>query len=603
MTTLINADTITGGAIITGDASGDLALQSGGVTGLTVSSGGLVTFNGPVSGNGGGGATASGSVTLTATSGGAQAITTTTYGQKVTLPDATTLAEGSNLYNINNLGAYPLKIVNNAGSTLGFVFPNCPVTVGLADNSTAAGTWSLVGAEPYAPVALVFSTDLYNKTGAATARKTVVIDANRTLILLGNSSLYGIVYDASTLLWGALTLIRSNTIDHFEAILSATNEVLVVSSVNTSMEAIVLTLSGTTITLGGTFGVTLSTTDGGTATAGNLIAVGSSFVVTYDASTPQMRAITISAGTPAIGSATILNGTGLTNIYVTAVSSSVVLVLTNTVATTFHATPYTISGTTITAGSNANYSSSTANIYQVRPISNGARTAVVLATGGTSNPMVGLIISVSGTTASISAATLSTGGTTAVSTFATIVSGSKLILLGGATSMRCNILTDTAGTASAGTSIGPLFSSSAVTPIPISANATTNLATFYVYNTGTSTNAGRMVLNFTGSSPIVVDYDYQAGSANSFPTPTALNYKQTFTPNLLIGASSYAWDGTTTGQRAVAIGENNFASFYAKFLPIGTSANSISQNKVVNYVANYGGNNEYGTLQIIESIS
>ena len=51
MTTIINADTITGGAIITGDASGNLALQSGGVTGLTVSSGGAVTFSGAVSGS------------------------------------------------------------------------------------------------------------------------------------------------------------------------------------------------------------------------------------------------------------------------------------------------------------------------------------------------------------------------------------------------------------------------------------------------------------------------------------------------------------------------------------------------------------------------
>jgi len=50
MTTFINADTVTGGAIITGDASGNLALQSGGVTGLTVSSGGAVTFTGAVNG-------------------------------------------------------------------------------------------------------------------------------------------------------------------------------------------------------------------------------------------------------------------------------------------------------------------------------------------------------------------------------------------------------------------------------------------------------------------------------------------------------------------------------------------------------------------------
>ena len=41
MATTINADTVTGGAIITGDASGVLALQSAGTTALTATSGNL----------------------------------------------------------------------------------------------------------------------------------------------------------------------------------------------------------------------------------------------------------------------------------------------------------------------------------------------------------------------------------------------------------------------------------------------------------------------------------------------------------------------------------------------------------------------------------
>lgn len=43
MTTLINADTVVGGAIITGDASGELGLQAAGTTGLSIVSGGNVT--------------------------------------------------------------------------------------------------------------------------------------------------------------------------------------------------------------------------------------------------------------------------------------------------------------------------------------------------------------------------------------------------------------------------------------------------------------------------------------------------------------------------------------------------------------------------------
>jgi hypothetical protein len=38
MATTINADTVTGGAVVTGDASGVLALQAAGNTGLTLNS-------------------------------------------------------------------------------------------------------------------------------------------------------------------------------------------------------------------------------------------------------------------------------------------------------------------------------------------------------------------------------------------------------------------------------------------------------------------------------------------------------------------------------------------------------------------------------------
>lgn len=58
MTTLINADTVVGGAIITGDASGELGLQAGGSTKLTVAAGG-VTLATPLAVSSGGTGTSS----------------------------------------------------------------------------------------------------------------------------------------------------------------------------------------------------------------------------------------------------------------------------------------------------------------------------------------------------------------------------------------------------------------------------------------------------------------------------------------------------------------------------------------------------------------
>jgi hypothetical protein len=48
MATILNADTVVGGAIVTGDASGVLTLQTGGVTGITISAAQAVTFANPL---------------------------------------------------------------------------------------------------------------------------------------------------------------------------------------------------------------------------------------------------------------------------------------------------------------------------------------------------------------------------------------------------------------------------------------------------------------------------------------------------------------------------------------------------------------------------
>jgi len=57
MTTTINADTVTGGAIVTGDSSGELALQAAGVTKLTVAAGGVTLASPLAIASGGTGAT------------------------------------------------------------------------------------------------------------------------------------------------------------------------------------------------------------------------------------------------------------------------------------------------------------------------------------------------------------------------------------------------------------------------------------------------------------------------------------------------------------------------------------------------------------------
>jgi hypothetical protein len=87
MTTTINADTVVGGAIVTGDASGELALQAAGATKLTVNSSG-VTLAAPLPVlSGGTGATSLSGITVGTATNATTATTATT---------ATNLAGGSN---------------------------------------------------------------------------------------------------------------------------------------------------------------------------------------------------------------------------------------------------------------------------------------------------------------------------------------------------------------------------------------------------------------------------------------------------------------------------------------------------------------------------
>ena len=604
----ISAGTSSGTALVsTGDTTGALVFKTGAsaTTAMTIGADQSVTFVGAVSGTpGSGGTTVSGSVVLTSASTGAQSITTTNYGQSVTLPNATTLSKGACLYTINNLGSYPLKIINAAGSTLGFVISNNPVTVGLADNSTSAGTWSLINSEPFAVTAQTFSTALYNRGNISSIGRSVVIDSNRTLLLFGSTNIYGIIYDTSTSTWGTTTLIRTASISNYAAILSATNQVLVCSNnTATGMEAVTLTLSGTTITVNTAATATLSATDN--SSSYSLVAVGTSWVVQYGVATPalQMRALTISGTTVTIGAATVLNGTTYTNVYVTAVSASVVLVTSNTNASTFFATPYTISGTTITVGTGATYATTSANSYKIQQISAGVRWAVVIAnTGATS--AIGLIISVAGTTASISSVTLATTvNANDVNNSGIIVSGSKLIYVPYSTGAQINILTDSSGTASAGTAIATFAGVS--TGFPISVNATTNLATYY-YQAST-TNVGRLLINFSGASPVLFAVDSWFGVANTFADAGDTSFSSNVSTGLFYGTTSYTYaTNSAAGTKAVAVSENSFYPFVPKSsFPAGGVSNSLriaNNKKWLNAPAPSGSTN-YGILQIIESIT
>ena len=451
---------------------------------------------------GGGGTVSTGTVVLTSSSSASQSITSTTWGQTVTLPAATTLSTGANLYNINNTGGYPLTILDNAGNILGFAYPYSAVIVGLASNSTAAGVWNLSGHE-----LLALTAESYISNGGYNLYQAITLDSTRTLIILGiNANTYGIIWDASSQTFGTTTLISSTygggQSYAFAAILTTTNQVLIChGDGSTTLAAVVLTLSGTTITVGTYATATVTSINNGQAAM--IISQGSSWVFQYGGtSTLNIVAITISGTTPTIGTPTALSGTSNNYGNISSISSSVLLSVSYTASTTIYATPYTVSGTTITAGTGATVSTAATAGFRILPISSGARRVIAYSASGGAT-IAGTVISVSGTTATMSTVTLATSAATTISGNDMIVSGSKLIFHQCGAGFQ--ILTDTAGTASVGTFLS--FTPGGSTGATVALSATNNIATFAVNSGNFSGTVFKANINFSTASPTLVAYD------------------------------------------------------------------------------------------------
>jgi hypothetical protein len=376
-------------------------------------------------------------------------ITPENYGVTVTLPDATTCSTGGPLYIIDNKSVYTLRVANSAGTLLGFVEGGKVSHISLIDKSAASGVWSLENIEPAG-----ISAQLYAATNITSSITSCIDLGGGREILIGSipssSHCYAVVYNKTTNSFGSVTLVRATGVAHqLAACLVSTDKVLLVSCTNssTAFEAVVLSISGTTIAVGTAATATLSANInrfGNFTLKNGLIACNGSFVCSYSVATPacEIRAISVSGTTPTIGNATALDGTASGTIAATASG----IIAASTATTHLYTKYYGISGTTITPGTGTDTNSGTMTINKVAAL--GARWVVLYNDGGAT--VKGGIVSLSGTATSISIATLFSAGTLSD---ASIVGSTKVLALNNQTTSNANILTDTSGTASAGTAI------------------------------------------------------------------------------------------------------------------------------------------------------
>jgi hypothetical protein len=402
-----------------------------------------------------GGQTVTGDVTLTVTSSGAILANPTGAGFFATLPAANLMpTAGPGVFSIFNASAFYYGIRNNAGTRLGWVPPCSGVVIDLVSNGTAAGTWNCVGAEKVAVTA-----EFVNASALALGSyrvDAVDMGSNRTLLLIGGTSLYGVVYDGATRAWGALTLIRSGIdLDLWAGVRSVVGTQALVCScgaASTNFEAVTLTIATTAITVNTAATATLASAP---SRIWQVAAVSTSWAVGYlrTPDTTGLRALTISGTTVTIGAETVVSTaarSGGLQIY----AAGAVLRLIHSTSSGVVAQPYTVSGVTLTAGTAATAATSTTNNWRAYQNSNG--NIVVFYQNAAANRATGAVFRLTGTTEAVSVIDLgfTQGFNDALYDFIDLGAGKALIagrVAATSNSPHVNILTDTAGTASVGT--------------------------------------------------------------------------------------------------------------------------------------------------------
>lgn len=448
----------------------------------------------------GGGQIQSGSVTLTAASPMVQKVTPTGFNQWVKLPDATTMSAGGVWYMLNNAGSYDLKILDSAGVLQGFVRPNTTVSVGLVDASTSAGSWVFTGARD---IGTTVSADLTFPITLSSGRiaQVVVLDSTRELLIFqGTSNIYAVIWNSETGSFSAPFNVRGSTFDfaiRVIAIKTDTNKVLVLS-VNSSslLHANILDTTGSVISIVGTTAqVTIAQASVNLFDIIPVVGQGYAFVYGGGSATVGVRALTITGTTIAIGAENTLSAqsNGANNPPAIWDAGSGKIMAFSCSPSALYARPITMSGTTLTSGTQASVTS-TEQMYHARKLQSG-RWAVICRNGGTVN---GSIITLTGTVAAASTPVALLASTV----YAPVawVKGNQIIVCGDGqgTPFTTNVLTDNNGVGVAGT---PIVRNGG----PYTSMIGHDADTISVLNTGGVNANGRFFrIGISGNNPVII---------------------------------------------------------------------------------------------------
>lgn len=491
-----------------------------------------------------GGTTATGDVTLTSASPAVLKVTPSGYGFYATFPDATTLDKGPGLYVIHNAGVYPYGAKDGAGNKLGWVPPGESCIFGLADKSATAGDWV------YSNLSIFGQTALYSNFTATTLAELFTVldlDSDRSAILYRGSTCSIQIFNHSTRTFGAPVTVRASVnANKCQFIKTATDRILVTTCNTTDFEAVIVSVSGTTPTVESgtkdtaTLGASMVNSD-------RMVECNSAFILPYNHSTQgKVLAITVSDVTPTIGAETDIGQPAASNpvLFVTGTDLRSISVA----GTTLESQSAAVSGTTITPGT---ADTVTVSVADFRAFQNAGGNIVIQYINTTHR--VG-ISSLSGTTETISEAVV--GSTISPANSADIafipISATKTLAAtcdasGG--DVELNIITDTSGTASAGTAIDETLATAAISSLALL--KVTGTDAHLSLDAGTS-GWTQVKIDCSGSSPAFSSRAFN-GDNSSMTVPGGSRDKYNINQQFVIDTPSgvLAWPITTNPTQLV----------------------------------------------------
>ena len=305
------------------------------------------------------------------------------------------------------------------------------------------------------PSSININTQLYGM-------QSVQLTSTTELVFIYGSNLYAVVWDNSAKSFGTAVLVRTgggfNSTQDLASVAISSTSVLVCSlpAATTALSTVVLTISGTTVSVGTAVNTTLAANSqlivGNVNNNGNvrLMAFGSSYVLSYTNASgySAFRAITISGTTPTIGAELLLNSINGTSgdSFSLAYSSSLLVCINFNLSTyILYVNPISISGTTCTLGTKASYTGVNSQPSNCSILSSGR---IAFFYNDNLSTEWGVIVSISGTTATLSKVNVGVGYQ-----YLTAQTIGSQVIFANPGDNNVNVLTDNSGTAVAGTAI------------------------------------------------------------------------------------------------------------------------------------------------------